>query len=89
MYRFTKERYERGVWAIKGKGGAEVPYIRNPTTNNRVKTPLFIIGVDAGKALLYQRLRHNTKGPNYSCTERQKPTLAAQILERRKHSANL
>jgi phage terminase large subunit GpA-like protein len=65
VYRFTKERYERGVWAIKGKGGAEVPYIRNPTTNNRVKTPLFIIGVDSGKALLYQRLRHNTKGPNY------------------------
>lgn len=65
VYRFTKERYERGVWAIKGKGGAEVPYIRNPTTNNRVKTPLFIIGVDVGKALLYQRLRHNTKGPNY------------------------
>lgn len=65
VYRFTKERYERGVWAIKGKGGAEVPYIRNPTTNNRVKTPLFIIGVDTGKALLYQRLRHNTKGPNY------------------------
>lgn len=26
VYRFTKERYERGVWAIKGKGGAEVPY---------------------------------------------------------------
>ena len=48
-----------------GKGGADVPYIRNPTTNNRVKTPLFIIGVDAGKALLYQRLRHETKGPNY------------------------
>lgn len=65
VYRFTKERYERGVWAIKGKGGAEVPYIRNPTINNRVKTPLFIIGVDAGKVLLYQRLRHNTKGPNY------------------------
>lgn len=70
VYRFTKERYERGVWAIKGKGGAEVPYIRNPTTNNRVKTPLFIIGVDAGKALLYQRLRHNTKGPNYYIPEK-------------------
>ena len=65
MYRFTNERNERRVSEIKGKGGAEVPYIRNPTTNNRVKTPLFIIGVDAGKALLYQRLRHNTKGPNY------------------------
>ena len=65
VYRFTVERYERRIWAIKGKGGAEVPYIRNPTTNNRVKAPLFIIGVDAGKALLYQRLKHPTKGPNY------------------------
>lgn len=65
VYRFTKERYERRVWAIKGKGGAEVSFIRNPTTNNRVKTPLFIIGVDAGKALIYQRLKHETKGPNY------------------------
>lgn len=65
VYRFTKERYERRVFAIKGKGGQEVPYLRNPSTNNRVKTPLFIIGVDAGKALLYQRLKHETKGPNY------------------------
>lgn len=65
VYRFTKERYERRVWAIKGKGGSEVSFIRNPTTNNRVKTPLFIIGVDAGKALIYQRLKHETKGPNY------------------------
>ena len=65
VYRFTKARYERRIWAVKGKGGAEVPYIRNPSTNNRVKTPLFILGVDAGKALLYQRLKHETKGPNY------------------------
>ena len=65
VYRFAKERYEQRVFAIKGKGGAEVPYINNPTTNNRVKAPLFILGVDAGKALLYQRLRHLKKGPNY------------------------
>ncbi len=65
VYRFTKERYERRVFAIKGKGGADVPFIQNPTTNNRVKTPLFILGVDNGKAILYQRLRHPTKGPNY------------------------
>ena len=65
VYRFAKERITRRVWAIKGKGGQEVPYIRNPSTNNRVKTPLFIIGVDAGKALLYQRLKHSTQGPNY------------------------
>ena len=65
VYRFTKERYERRIFAIKGKGGAETPYIRNPTTSNRVKTPLFIIGVDAGKSLIYQRLKVETKGANY------------------------
>ena len=65
VYRFTKERWERRVFAIKGRGGQDVPFLRNPSTNNRVKTPLFIIGVDAGKALIYQRLKHQTKGPNY------------------------
>lgn len=68
VYRFCKARWARHVYALKGKGGQDVPYIRNPTTNNRVKVPLFTIGVDAGKALLYQRLRHcpePRKGPNY------------------------
>lgn len=65
VYKFTKERWERRVWAIKGKGGQDVPYIRDPSRNNRAKTPLFIIGVDAGKSLIYQRLKHETKGPNY------------------------
>ena len=65
VYRFAKERWERRVWAIKGKGGQEVSYIRNPSKNNRVKAPLFIIGVDAGKSILFQRLRHAVRGPNY------------------------
>ncbi len=68
VYRFCKERWDRHVYALKGKGGQEVPFIRNPTTNNRVKVPLFIVGVDAGKALVYQRLRHaprDRSGPNY------------------------
>lgn len=65
VYVFTKERFYRNIFAIKGKGGAEVPFINAPTKNNRVKAPLFIIGVDAGKALIYQRLKHATKGPNY------------------------
>lgn len=65
VYRFTKDRFERRIFAIKGKGGADVPYIRNPTTNNRVKAPLFTLGVDAGKCLIYQRLKVSAKGPNY------------------------
>lgn len=68
VYRFAKERTMRRIWAIKGQGGQGVPYTRNPTYNNRVKTPLFMIGVDAGKALIYQRLKHEPPercGPNY------------------------
>ena len=30
-----------------------------------MKTPLFTIGVDAGKDYIYQRLRQTTRGPNY------------------------
>ncbi len=63
VYRFTAERWERKIWSIKGKGGADVPYIRNPTTN-RVKTPLFIIGVDAGKAPAINDCG-TRPGPNY------------------------
>lgn len=68
VYRFCKERWDRHVYALKGKGGQEVPFISKPTTSNRVKVPLFTIGVDAGKALVFQRLRHSPpeeRGPNY------------------------
>lgn len=50
VYRFCKERTARRVFAIKGKGGAEVPYFNRPSTSNNVKTPLFTVGVDTGKA---------------------------------------
>lgn len=65
VYSFTVDKFDRHVFAIKGKGGQGVPYIKNPSKDNRVKTPLFTIGVDAGKDVIYQRLRQTTKGPNY------------------------
>ena len=65
VYRFCKERTARRVFAIKGKGGADVPYFNRPSTANSVKTPLFTIGVDTGKAILYQRLAVQEEGPNY------------------------
>ena len=65
VYRFTKERYERRIFAIKGKGGQEVPYIRNPSTNNRVGGELFTLGVDTGKNHVLARLKVLIKGPNY------------------------
>ena len=65
VYRFAKERLNRRIFAIKGMGGAGVPFIRNPSKNNRVRADLFILGVDAGKTTIYQRLEVKTPGPNY------------------------
>ena len=65
VYRFTVDKFDRRIFAIKGKGGQGIPYFKNPTTDNRVKTPLFTIGVDAGKDFIYQRLRVTERGPNY------------------------
>ncbi|MEA5057762.1 MAG: phage terminase large subunit family protein [Anaerotignum propionicum] len=65
VYRFCKARTARRVFAIKGKGGATVPYYNKPSTANSVKTPLFTIGVDTGKAILYQRLAVLEEGANY------------------------
>ncbi len=65
VYQFTKQRVARHIYAIKGKGGADVPYISRPTTSNRYKALLFTIGVNTGKALLYQRLAVEEEGAGY------------------------
>lgn len=65
VYRFCKTRTGRRIWAIKGKGGAATPYYSKPTYSNALKTPLFTLGVDTGKAILYQRLAVEEEGPNY------------------------
>ena len=65
VYKFTKKRISRRIWAIKGRGGSQTPYYSKPSTSNAYKTPLFTLGVDTGKALLYQRLAVEEPGPNY------------------------
>lgn len=68
VYRFCLARWDRNVWAIKGRGdrnGQPTPYISNPSRNNRVKVPLFTLGVDTGKRKIYNRLRITEPGPGY------------------------
>lgn len=67
-YRFAKPRWGRNVYALKGKGGQSVPFLSKPSTGNRVGVHLFTVGVDAGKATIYQRLNYtpeDQRGPNY------------------------
>lgn len=56
-YRFCKGKELRRVFAIKGGHGAGKPYINKPTTSNRMKVPLFTLGVDTGKEVLLERLK--------------------------------
>ena len=66
VYRFCKDRIARNVWAVRGGSkGMDAPYIDNPTRKNRVKTPLFVLGVDTGKCLVYDRLALTEPGPGY------------------------
>lgn len=73
VYKHCRERFGKGVFAIKGKGGESVPFTRKPSTvdvvlNGRAvaKTYLYTIGVDAGKtSLLYGALKVLEPGPKY------------------------
>lgn len=73
VYKFCKARFARGIYAIKGGNtGFDKPYIPNPTKNNREKTPLWTLGVDTGKALIYQSLAVEEEGANYCHFPREK-----------------
>lgn len=66
VYRFCLPRWGRNVWAVKGSNqGMDVPFISNPTKRNRMHVPLFILGVDTGKVLIYDRLKIERPGPGY------------------------
>lgn len=65
VYEFTKAREHRRIFAIKGVGGAGVPFIGRPSRNNRKKAVLFPLGVDTGKETLFSRLKTEFEGPGY------------------------
>lgn len=64
VYRFCKPRYGRRIYAIKGMAGLR-ELVSRPTKNNRQKCPLFTIGVDRAKDLIFYRLTMNKVGPGY------------------------
>lgn len=65
VYAFCAEREKRGVYAIKGRGGDDVPYIQRASKGNREQANLITIGVDTGKSRLFGRLSIAEPGANY------------------------
>jgi len=70
--KFCKDRFSRGILPIRGRAGFDVPYIPRASKNNRANTPLFTLGVDTGKDLVYQRLAIENEGANYCHFPREK-----------------
>lgn len=75
---FTQEVYEqcrlrqyKRVFAIKGKGGENIPFISTKPTrvvcngNNSKKAWLYVLGVDAGKTTIMSNLKVETPGASY------------------------
>jgi len=68
VYRFARDRGGRFVWAIKGRAGAGVPVWpkRPPKPKDRLKLMApYIVGVDAAKEVVTNRLRLKEPGPGY------------------------
>jgi phage terminase large subunit GpA-like protein len=64
VYTFCRDRLARNVFAIKGYAGAGRPIIDKPTLN-KFRAPLYSVGADTGKDILYSRLALETVGPGY------------------------
>ena len=77
VYKRCRERQAKKVFALKGRGGEGIPIV-NPATRviigdkklhtgkiNRAACWLYSIGVDAGKAIIYQNLQIEAPGPRY------------------------
>lgn len=67
VYNFCKKHAAHRVFAIKGIGGeiGSKPVAGRPSKNNSGKCPLFPIGVDTAKDLLFSRFRISEEGPGY------------------------
>jgi phage terminase large subunit GpA-like protein len=65
VYSYCKKNAGRKVFAIKGMGGEGKPVAGRPSKNNVGRCPLFPIGVDTVKDLMFARMRIQEMGPGY------------------------
>tara|TARA_R110002153_G_scaffold224722_1_gene377402 strand:+ start:681 stop:2348 length:1668 start_codon:yes stop_codon:yes gene_type:complete len=65
VYQYCKRNYGRRIFAIKGVGGEGKPIAGRPSQNNVGKCPLFGVGVNTVKDLVFGRLKIREEGPGY------------------------
>lgn len=65
-YSFCKARFHRRVLAFKGSSTVDAPIApRLASRNNKGKVPLFLIGVNQAKDVIYSHIMTDTPGPGY------------------------
>lgn len=57
VYKFCRARTRRRIFPIVGRGQWGTPSVRKPSRNNRLRVPLFTLGVSTIKGTLHMRLR--------------------------------
>ncbi len=57
VYKYTRPREHKKIYAIKGKGSYDTPYIGGYSRKNRHEAVLFTIGVDNGKEAMFSNLK--------------------------------
>lgn len=65
VYHFAKPRFGLRFWAIKGENKRGKPLISTMTRSNRMRCPVYRIGTDTAKDIIYGRLRLNEPGPGF------------------------
>lgn len=70
VYTECRKRQAKRVFAIKGRGGEGIPIVNPPKRvairdNKRVTCWLYSLGVDAGKAIIYDTIQVQTPGAKY------------------------
>ncbi len=65
VYRFTKPRQIRRIYAIKGRSTVAEPIVSPPRKQKKPNVWLYLLGTDTAKELLYSRLSLKYPGPGY------------------------
>lgn len=65
VYRFTRERLNRKVFACKGASSFGAPVLSKPSRNNSAKAILYSVGVSTLKQQFFSRLKIEKPGPGY------------------------
>lgn len=65
VLRFTAPREASRIYAFKGSSELGKPVIGRPGRRNKRRAPVHMIGTDAVKTLLYQRLQLEKPGPGF------------------------